>query len=219
MASIHRPLNCCGIMKNSRLFRSRSNQLGPATAALACLTVILSFGVWAVEAATNQIEKGSFRITYDELGVTGLANPRDPFGAQMISPAPRLGLIARYRSGEGEWLDLPSAKLTAPADGRLVYSTGDPALKVTQTFNTSGNVLDWNIEIETITNSAIEVGDLAISLPVVGPRGEEPKAIFERGFLRHQFISGNGSFLYFVRASGVPPFLIVTVHPGTAFEY
>ena len=137
----------------------------------------------------------------------------------MISPGQRLGLIARYRSGEGEWLDLPSAKLTAPADGRLVYSTGDPALKVTQTFNTSGNVLDWNIEIETITNSAIEVGDLAISLPMAGPSGEEPKAIFERGFLRHQFISGNGSFLYFVRASGVPPFLIVTVQPGTAFEY
>src|SRR6266566_6179460 len=113
----------------------------------------------------------------------------------------------------------PSAKLTAPAAGRLVYSTGDPALKVTQTFNTSGNVLDWNIELEVITNSAIEVGDLAISLPMVGPRGEEPKAIFERGFLKHQFISGNGSFLYFVRASGTPPFLIVTVKPGTKLEY
>src|SRR5262249_34914553 len=53
----------------------------------------------------------------------------------------------------------------------------------------------------------------------VGPRGEDSKTIFEHGFLKHQFISGDGSFLYFVRASGVPPFLLVTVHPGTRFEY
>ena len=33
--------------------------------------------------------------------------------------------------------------------------------------------------------------------------------------MKHQFISGNGSFLYFIRASGAPPFLIVTVKPGT----
>jgi hypothetical protein len=36
---------------------------------------------------------------------------------------------------------------------------------------------------------------------VNGPRGENPSQIFEHGFLKHQFISGDGSFLYFVRAS------------------
>jgi hypothetical protein len=79
--------------------------------------------------------------------------------------------------------------------------------------------LDWDIALQAATNSPVEIGDLAINIPVVGPRGEEPKEIFEHGFLKHQFISGNGSFLYFVRASGVPPFLIVTVKPGTKLEY
>jgi hypothetical protein len=83
-------------MKNSRLFGWHSNLPRRGAAALACLTLVLSFGVLAVEAVTNQIERGSFRVTYDELGVTGLANPRDPFGAQMIASGQRLGLIVRY---------------------------------------------------------------------------------------------------------------------------
>ena len=65
----------------------------------------------------------------------------------------------------------------------------------------------------------MQVGDLGISVPSVGPSGENPIQIFERGFLRHQFISGHGSFFYFVRASGAPPFLLVTVRPGTKLEY
>jgi hypothetical protein len=54
---------------------------------------------------------------------------------------------------------------------------------------------------------------------VAGPQGENPAQIFERGFLRHQFVSGHGSFFYFIRASGAQPFLRVTVLPGTKLEY
>src|SRR5262249_31311531 len=78
---------------------------------------------------------------------------------------------------------------------------------------------DWQLELEATTNTPVEVGDLAIQVPVAGPRGEQPKDIFEHGFLRHQFISGDGSFLYYVRASGAPPFLLITVRPGTHLEY
>jgi hypothetical protein len=95
----------------------------------------------------------------------------------------------------------------------------DGPLSLTERFTTDGNHLDWELELEATTNIAVDVGDLAIQLPVAGPRGEQPRDIFEHGFLRHQFISGDGSFLYFVRASGVPPFLLVTVRPGTHLEY
>ena len=71
-----------------------------------------------------------------------------------------------------------------------------------QTFKVNGVGLDWDIELETTTNKSIRIGDLAIDVPAVGPQGENPKQIFEHGFMPHQFISGNGSFIYFVRASG-----------------
>jgi hypothetical protein len=188
---------------------------------LLCLLRLPSF---AAESVGGTIEKGNFRFTYDDRGVTGLVNPNDPFGAQIVPPGQRLGLTVRYRTGTGEWLTVPANPMqvsVSRARGDAVFAggTADQALSVRQTFGTDGAVLDWTIELEATTNLPVEIGDLAISIPAAGPRGEDPRQIFERGFLRHQFISGNGSFLYFVRASGAPPFLLVTVQPGTKLEY
>jgi hypothetical protein len=175
------------------------------------------------ETAVRELGQGAFHINYDDRGVTGLANPKDPFGAQILATGQRLGLLARIGRGTN-WLEFTSGESRLAAvigDKELVYTndnTTSPA-RVTQTFTTDGTAFDWDIELTSLTNSSLEIGDLAISIPASGPRGEDPKRIFERGFLRHQFISGNGSFLYFVRASGTPPYLMVTVHPGTKLEY
>jgi hypothetical protein len=176
---------------------------------------------YGAEKLTGTIEKGNFRVAYDERGINGLANPHDAFGAEMIPGGQRLGLSLKYKTDEGDWRDIPSYIVSSADEARVIYTSGttNSPLKVVQTFKTDGTVLDWDIALEATTNSAVKIGDLAINIPVVGPRGEEPKEIFEHGFLKHQFISGNGSFLYFVRASGMPPFPIVTVKPGTKFEY
>src|SRR5258708_30458992 len=149
------------------------------------------------------MEGGHFRINYDENGVTGLSNPQDPFRAQMLSEGQRLGLIVRYRAGTNDWAELPAnqTQLAGPASARqVIFANGAERapIEVTQTFAADGSGLDWKIALETTTNVPLEVGDLAISVPVTGPRGENAKEIFEHGFLRHQFISGDGSFLYFV---------------------
>jgi hypothetical protein len=188
------------------------------------------------------IEKGDFRFAYDERGISALANPHDPFGATLMpsaapsgpagargqgrGPAAVLGLILRYRPGGsgGDWFELASRGPkweASPESGTIVYTSGGaPApLKVIETYRTDGRVLDWMIDLEATGIAPVEVGDLGISVPSVGPIGENPAQIFERGFLRHQFVSGYGSFFYFVRASGAPPFLLVTVLPGTKLEY
>lgn len=174
------------------------------------------------EKSAGTIEKGSFRLSYDERGITGLANPQDPFSAEMLPGGQRLGLTVRFKTGDGAGPDAIESYSESSADESSVVYTGgatNSPLKVTQTFETDGATLDWNIVLEAAADSSVEIGDLGVNIPVVGPRGEDPKEIFEHGFLKHQFISGNGSFLYFVRASGMPPFLIVTVHPGTKLEY
>ena len=137
-----------------------------------------------------------------------------------------LGLILRYRpaGSSGDWIDLPARGPhwdASPEKGTAVYASGGAPtpLKVTETYRTDGRVLDWTIDLEAAGPGAVEVGDLGISIPTVGPTGEDPAQIFERGFLRHQFISGHGSFFYYIRASGAPPFLLVTVRPGTKLEY
>lgn len=193
-------------------------------AVLAPLLLISARITAQAELPQRSIEGAAFRINFDEHGITGLANPKDPFGAQMLAAGQRLGFIVRFRAGDTNWVDLPSGTMqlaSAPSAGTLVYTNepAETALRITETFSIQAATLDWQLELENATNIPVEVGDLAIQVPVAGPRGEQPKDIFERGFVRHQFISGDGSFLYYVRASGVPPFMLVTVQPGTRLEY
>ncbi|HET9802841.1 MAG TPA: peptidylprolyl isomerase, partial [Candidatus Acidoferrum sp.] len=180
--------------------------------------------VAAEKPIATTLENGGFRLSFDEHGLTGLANPKDPFGAQMLAPNQHLGVTLRYHAGDTNWQELaPNRMLLAAtnSNSELIFTNDfrDDPLSLTEKFTTDGSSLDWELALQTTTNIPVDVGDLAISLPVVGPRGEQPKEIFEHGFLRHQFISGDGSFLYYVRASGVPPFLLVTVRPGTHLEY
>jgi hypothetical protein len=186
----------------------------------------------APEAAAVVVEKGEFRFACDERGVSALANPNDPFKATVMPAAgarggrpPVLGLAVSFRANrEGSWTDLPARGAgweASPASGTATYTSGGPndPVRVVETFRADGRVLDWTIAVESTSASAVEIGDLAVSIPVAGPYGEDPAQIFERGFLRHQFVSGAGSFVYFVRASGAPPYLLMTVRHGTKLEY
>jgi hypothetical protein len=213
--------------------------------ALSAAVVILALSAASTSSAPRQapavsgsgeppvvVEKGDFRFACDERGVSGLTNPRDPFKAALMPAAgprggrpPVLGLTVSFRTDKSSgWTELaprgPERTIT-PEAGRAVYSSGGPGapIKVLETFETDGRAFDWTIALESKAAAPVEVGDLAVSIPAAGPYGEDPAQIFERGFLRHQFISGAGSFIYFVRASGAPPYLLVTVHPGTKLEY
>jgi hypothetical protein len=187
-----------------------------------CIISLALFWAYIPIASSEVMETESVRFDYSDRGVTGIASPQDPYQAQVTSPQRPLGLTVRYQVDEGTWqdLDLDGAQVHASPDrGQVKYSVSDPALSVQQTFQLHGKALDWDIELETTSDRRVTIGDLAIAIPVVGPRGENPTQIFEHGFMAHQFISGHGSFVYYVRASGAPPFLMVTVKPGTSLEY
>src|SRR5262249_16599108 len=153
------------------------------------------FATHSLLADERVLEKGNVRLSYDERGISGLFNLNDPFGAGMVARGQRLRLIAKYRTtgGEGQDLAVLEPQSATSAGGHAVshtIGTTNSPLRVSQIFRTDGTTLDWDIELEVATNSAVEIGDLAINIPAPGPRGEEPKEIFEKGFVRHQFISG-----------------------------
>jgi hypothetical protein len=212
-----------------------------AICAAACVLLLPRTAVsQSATAAAGIIEKGDFRFAYDERGISLLAHAHDPFGATLTagsnlggragrggppSPPPTLGLTVSYRAGaDTTWTTVATrGPIFSPSPDRssVTYtsaSVGAP-LKITETYKIDGNALDWTIDLEAAGASPVRVGDIGISIPAAGPTGDSPQQIFERGFLRHQFISGSGSFLYYVRASGAPPFMLVTVRPGTKLEY
>lgn len=192
-------------------------------------------------AAARSVSNGDFAFSYDERGVSLLRNPHDPFNATLTSSAgrpsarsgqaaapaaPVLGLTINYKAaGATAWTPVAArGAVTATPDGKsvtyatpLTGATTSPLL-VTETYTNSGTALDWTIDLAA-RGQAVHVGDLGISIPAQGTNGATPADIFERGFLKHQFVSGAGSFFFYTRASGAPPFLLVTVKPGTKLEY
>ena len=200
------------------------------------------------QTAPGSVLKGDFAFDYDAWGISGLRTPGDPFGAYFVPRVERPGepgegarreapaeppravqtpaLTLRFRpQGCADWVDLEprggEGWEADPEAGTVTYRSGTATspLAVTETFRTDGEVLDWIIDVHSTGPALVEIGDLAISLPVPGPSGPDPRTIFERGFLRHQFISGSGSFFFYTRASGAPPYLLVTTLPGTKLEY
>lgn len=183
--------------------------------------------------ASSILEKGDFRFSYDASGISNLAHANDPFGAVLTtparsgragrpgSPAATLGVKIRYQAPDASaWTPLPgrSGLKASPATGTVSYTHGAGApIEAAETLAIDGRVLEWTIALRA--KSPVRVGDVAVSIPLQGPSGATPDDIFERGFLKHQFISGHGSFIYFMRASGAPPFLLLTVKPGTKLEY
>lgn len=182
------------------------------------------FGPASGQDLSGTIRTENFVLAYDRRGITRLWNPHDPFQADLLSGEGRLGEpVVTYRVEGGDWLPIYTGTRTLQAEpdkGALTYTDFDPGspLKMVQQFKIEGDVLDWTIEIETTMNFPVQIGDLALPIPWRFPAGET-RTIFERSWTKHHFISGHGSFLYFVRPNGEPPYLVITVHPGTKFEY
>ena len=65
----------------------------------------------------------------------------------------------------------------------------------------------------------VRIGDFAIPVPWNRARGGNPEDTFEKGFTKHHYIAGDGSFIYFARPSGKAPYFIMMAKPGTSLEY
>ncbi|NLE34085.1 MAG: hypothetical protein GX622_03200 [Bacteroidales bacterium] len=169
-----------------------------------------------------QSEKMRALVTAD--GLVSVTDPSDRHGADIISnraPWGRIKIV--YRSGDGPWIERPydrPGELIIEGNRAVLESdhTGDP-VTLRQSFSLDGNVLHYEIEAGVRQGVEVEIGDLALYLPWSIARSENPDTIFERSFTKHHFISGNGSFLYFTRPSGEPPFLMILAAEGTGLEY
>ena len=160
-------------------------------------------------------------VTID--GLTSLTSPSDPFGANVIGERSWGRASLTYEIVEGAWLDIfkGSTRLVSDSDATVSiinYEKGMPQM-MEQRYTLTPGGIDYDINIESMMQWPVTIGDLAVSLPFRRPGGGSPEAIFEKSFTMHQFISGSGSFIYFARPSGEGPFLMVLPKKGTKLEY
>ena len=91
-------------------------------------------------------------------------------------------------------------------------------LRVSETFTLDGDILDWTVTLQNAGARPAEVGDLAVPLNLAertGARGD----IYTKKLLRHAFVGGHGSFVYWQRSNGAGPYLVMTPTGATKFEY
>ena len=98
---------------------------------------------------------------------------------------------------------------------QLVPSTD---LAVTQRFTLEGDALDWTLTLANRTTRPLEVGDLGIPLEFA-ERVAPPADIYTKKLIRHSFVAGHGSWVYWQRSSGQGPYLLMIPGRGTKFEY
>ncbi len=175
-----------------------------------------------------------YNFNYNNSGMTRFVSAADPYQANVIA-SDRVWGNARvlYKIDHGEWIPIydgdTKAELVTP-NRKVVYTDYEKGMpiKLERTIEKVGRGLDLTIKLQTMMEFPVTIGSIAIPLPVASPPSEgydptfrryDHDYIYEETFVKHQYIGGDGSFLYFTRRSGEPPFLLVMTKPGTRLEY
>ncbi|QNQ09748.1 DUF5695 domain-containing protein [Sphingomonas alpina] len=158
--------------------------------------------------------------------LTSLRRAGDAFDTDYIEAKEQIGhiTIAYRRAGEG-WRNYDTASGTssteaAPGKSVLRYRIDDdqgPALGIEIILRAIGEHLDWAIVLDNRSGQPIEIGDVKLPLPMNWQfKAKQPVTA---SVLKHSFVSGHGSWMFWMRANSVGPYLTMTPDPSTHLEY
>lgn len=167
----------------------------PFIRAIACLALALA-PVFGVAASSMDVKtEGGFLVS--------LRGPKAHGRMEYLAPGKRLGDVhLRYRSPGEDWREA---------------TNGGPQVSVDSRFESEGGALFWTIQLRNRTGKPLEVGDLSLPLPIrtdFSRHGSEKTSV-----LKHSFISGSGSFLFWMRPDSAKPYLTMTTLGDTSLEY
>lgn len=173
----------------------------------------------------------AFRVAFDDGVITSLKYEGDTVDTEYIAPDARLGDVAlRFRRGADDWQDLSTAgeaarrTASASADGlqhslRVAGAADEAAPEVDIGFTVAEQSIAWRITVRNTTGEPLEIGDLAIPLPINLNRRARGQESTSPPVLKHSLVAGDGSFLLWTRANNVGPYLMIVPDPGTRLEY
>jgi hypothetical protein len=198
--------------------------LGAATLAATTSfpSLALAAGNAGTEASAQTAHAASpFLLEFDGGALTSLRFAADAFPTNYVATGQKLGPVEiAWRRPNGPWQKFHSAEATASPDSPGTYQAQDDrgtALGVAVRLEPQNSVLRWTIDLSNNSSDPIEVGDLALPLPMHSSfNGKEPPTA---SVLKHSFVSGHGSFLFWMRPNSVGPYLVMTPERNTALEY
>lgn len=161
-----------------------------------------------------------WRLLYQEDRQWKEVAPRGPYGTAAnvfttldFAPVRTIALRIEIAMPPGrrvslaEWRVGPAPRRAPPTD-----------LRVTGRFTLEEDALDWTITLTNPGAREVEVGDLAVPLDFA-ERVQAPGDIYTKKLVRHAFIAGHGSWVYWQRSNGVGPFLLMVPTGEAKLEY
>jgi Family of unknown function (DUF5695) len=174
-----------------------------------------------------------FDVKFRDGAIVSLKRDHDPDPVATDYVTRRLGdLVIKYRLPSGDWQSVQTATLAA--EGAGTFSTNAAGIlseAVYPVTNNAGTVLRlevdfsiheqdilWTLKMQNKTVTPLEIGDLAIAMTVgaTSPRwGEGGGPVI----LKHSFISGSDSYMFWMRSDLIGPYLMLTTDDHTKLEY
>ncbi|HKD91133.1 MAG TPA: DUF5695 domain-containing protein [Terriglobales bacterium] len=198
---------------------------------LAAMAILATFAVPTAVLGQAAPVTGQFRVAFDKAGITSLKYNGDRYDTDYIADDATLGHVRiRYKMGDTEWRQFstedPKSKYQRLPDDRsrraleqlaVVYNPQQwirneyyADLEVTERFRAEADALYWTIFIRNPTHKPIELGDVFLPLPFDTNKRWDKEITYTKRVVQHQYISGHGSFLYWMRPNGEGPYLVMT---------
>ena len=137
--------------------------------------------------------------------VTSLRRSGDADHVEFIRPGSALGPVTlRVRTPNTPWREV-----RPETDGVGLRSGLRP----------NGPSLRWEIVVKNTGKRALEIGALALPLPMNSDFVWDHEETFVRRVFRHAFIAGHGSFLYWLPVKGSGSFLVMLPEDDTHLEF
>lgn len=189
----------------------------------------LTPAAWATPANPRRVTRtmqraaSRFVVGTDATGITSLSVRDDPYPTDYVYPGVALGTVRiAWRRNAGDWERFDSARAiavrTTETDaGRIArYAIAD-ALELQLEQALEGADLVWRITLHNASAAPVEIGDLMLPLPmnnIAGAAKDDGNAV-----LKHSFVSGHGSHLFWMRRNSVGPYLLLMPERDTQLEY
>jgi hypothetical protein len=177
-------------------------------------------------------EHRQFDVSFDKGAIVSLRRQQDTAATQYLPQGRRLGdIVLRWRKvGEVDWRVAETSQIAESVDEELEISSSggftyqltdgqSPALEIKIRLAIQQDSISWTIGLQTLSDGPLEIGDLALPLPISSPFGRGRERARGPMLMKHSFISGHGSFLYWTRSDGAGPNLMLTPVDGTHFQY
>jgi hypothetical protein len=170
---------------------------------------------------------GPFKVQFGKGGITGLRYANDKYDTEYIAPGRVLGqVMIRYQMGENAWQQFSTAdpknrsRLSGGAPGdavpqqTIIYNESGwddyyADLEYTHKFRVEGSALYWTLHFKNVTHKPLVLGDVELPLPFNTEKRWDKTITTTERLEQHQFVSGNNSFVYWMRPNAEGPYLVM----------